>query len=156
MKQLFQELLEGQGRSQRRLARELNVRQSGISVALNEGRTAPKTLRAAAALAGRSPSEVERVLVKGRQEDFGEAAREHFQGTTAALRTGTPDLQVAEAPIIVLAFGLWGIPTEPPYVKKALASLRTLRADLEILDELLRARAALEKQRDGDTNDQDR
>ncbi|HRG95642.1 MAG TPA: hypothetical protein PLR99_05280 [Polyangiaceae bacterium] len=160
-KAVFAELLAT--RSQRTLARELDLHQSRISTALNEGRVSPESLRRAAGMAGRASEEVEAVLKEsvGPLFDSGSLDRPHRRAprerlpdpVVAAIEQiqrldpGT-DLHDAQAAAHAL-FHLGHLVTPPPTrtLLEALQTVTRLRAWLDQAAELDRLRWMVDKLR---------
>lgn len=164
-KAVFAELLAT--RSQRTLARELDLHQSRISTALNEGRVSPESLRRAAGMAGRAAEEVETVLKEaaGPLFDVGRldrprrrAPREHepdaIGATAERLRRMMPaadprDMHVAGQLLHALGC-LDGHPKQQPtgaVILEALQTVARLRMWVDQAAELDRLRWMVDKLR---------
>ena len=148
-------------RSQRDLARELDVHQSRVSTALNVGRCAPETLERAAAMAGRSPEEVRDALATSggftqgalpQVPPGGRVPRVEFalEPLVRVVRAYAPSAPPDDAAIVAGALQRWGMtaPTAAA-IKEAVGTIARLRARLEQARELERLRWTLDQLRSG-------
>lgn len=152
---IFRELLAT--RSQRELARELEINQSRVSSALNTGRLAPQTLLAAAKLAGRPDEEVRQhlrrtvgVAVKRERRKPAERAAvltlagvEEMAAHASA--RWAPSADARDVLVAVFAAKTWGYAAEDrKTVLRALDLVSRMHATMELAEEVSRLRWTLD------------
>jgi plasmid maintenance system antidote protein VapI len=161
---IFAELLAT--RSQRDLARELEINQSRVSTALNTGRLAPDTLWKAAKLAGRSEEEVKQHLRRtvALKRERAEPRQNGYntknvplmtpKGVEEAVKTMSrlvPRANPTDVYIACRAVSDWGyVSHDPETFRLAYDMVTRMHATLDLAWEVKRLRWALDKLREQD------